>query len=141
MQNYRIAIPRTADELLQLADLIVTKSEAEGNNSSLQCIPMDDFADLLKATKANKIERDRIRRDAHTLTEEYSQSIGTSPGQTVGTPNTILHFVTMARDVLLGINKGKERKLGDYGFEVLGGSHKTEDGGEIGIDEDGVDAS
>ncbi len=148
METYRSTIPKTADELWQLGDLIVAQTEQAGNASPLQILPMDEFATLLNTVKADKIERDRLQREVHMLTERYSQGTGLSKGQGVGTPDTVLHFITMARDVLLGVNKGKERKLGDYGFDVLGGSQKTKVaapstalGGEIGIDEDGVNAA
>lgn len=31
-------------------------------------------------------------------------------------------FVTSARDVLLGLNKGQEQQLGEYGFNVTYGT-------------------
>jgi hypothetical protein len=35
--------------------------------------------------------------------------------------NTVRWFVNSARDVLLGLNKGQEQQLGEYGFNVTYG--------------------
>jgi hypothetical protein len=41
-----------------------------------------------------------------------------SYGSDASTAGTVAYFVRSARDILLGLNKGNEQKLGDWSFEV-----------------------
>jgi hypothetical protein len=54
-----------------------------------------------------------LRRDAEVATENCDLAIGDN-----GNPLTVEYNVRSARDILAGLNKGNERKLGDWGFEV-----------------------
>ena len=46
-------------------------------------------------------------------------------GPNVTTPGCLQFFVTSARDVLAGLNKGTEHKLGDWGFGVIASPQQT----------------
>ena len=60
--------------------------------------------------------------DLYQQAEEATQQRDIALGQTGQLhENTVRWFVTSARDVLLGLFKGSEQQLGEYGFNVTYG--------------------
>ena len=51
---------------------------------------------------------------AETATQNCDHAIGAD----YTTPGTINYYLTAVRDLLSGIYKGSEQRLGDWGFEV-----------------------
>ena len=111
----RINIPGNPDQLILLAQAILAKHAALGAASPLNGI--EDIADFAPkaaaADTANKAAKDFAKK-SETATEARDLALG--PDMT--TPGFVRYFVTSARDVLSGLNKGKEHKLGEWGFEV-----------------------
>ena len=67
----------------------------------------------------NKISRPffpsaKLYRDAETATQNRDFALGGDSPSKV----TVGYYVRAVRDVLLGIYKGNEQKLGDWGFDV-----------------------
>ena len=68
----------------------------------------------MSVADSNNQQADSLYKQAETATETRDNALG--PNAT--TPDTVRFFVTAARDVLAGLNKGKEHNLGVWGFEV-----------------------
>jgi hypothetical protein len=79
--------------------------------------PLDGIADFQPQVNAADTNNDlagNLYKQAEKATETRDKAFG--PNAT--TPGYVRFFVTSARDVLAGLNKGSEHKLGDWGFEV-----------------------
>jgi len=112
----RVDIPGKVDQHIELAKLIREKHVALGAASPLNSIEgFDAFGPLtITADTTNKNSKS-LMKQAETAKQARDLALGQS-GRLK--PGTVRYFVTAARDVLLGVNKGKEKKLGDWGFVV-----------------------
>ena len=113
-----ILIPKQPVKLIELAEKILAKNTLEGVHSPLTGLDIDDFTDKTETAR----EKDTL---AKTLTQEKQLAISTRDllcgfvkKQTTTTPGTILYYVTQARTLLLGLNKGNEMALTQWGFTV-----------------------
>ena len=117
-KNVRVTIPRNADELIILGESIVAKHNEDPATSPLVGLDMAAFeATVIDAGKKN-VEAKQLRKDSETATEDRDGLLGHKKDQTTNTPGTVLNFVVRTREMLLGVFKGKEQHLGDFGFEV-----------------------
>src|SRR3990172_6892325 len=87
-QNFSITISENPQELGGLSQRILDKHVLDGAGSVLNPL------------------------DKETAFQTRDLALG------IGEPDTVDYFVKSSRDVLLGINQGKEQKLGDHGFNV-----------------------
>ena len=110
----RINIPKNPDELIKLAKTIKDKHGLDGANSPLAGLNMADFAAKTAAADAENQKAQQYYRDAEKATQDRDLALG---GDTAA-KGTVTFYVRSARDVLAGLNKGNEKKLGDWGFEV-----------------------
>jgi len=110
----RVNIPKNPDELIKLAQSINTKHTSDGADSPLSGLNMTEFntktgnADLSNKTAA------QLHRQAEQATENRDIALGADAAPA----GSVMQYVRSVRDVLLGIYKGNERKLGDWGFQV-----------------------
>jgi len=63
----------------------------------------------------------KFYRDAETATQNRDLALGTNDP----VKGTVLNYVRSVRDILSGIYKGNEQKLGDWGFDVVEQSAKS----------------
>jgi hypothetical protein len=75
---------------------------------------MTDFATKTNTADAQNQLSARLYRDAETATQNRDIALGTDRS----TQGTVNYYVAAAREMLLGIYKGNEQKLGDWGFTV-----------------------
>lgn len=115
-QSFSIDVPNNPDDLIALGTKILTKHAELAVNSPFQNIKnWGDFADLnTSADASHKSSKDFAQKSVEA-TQARDLILGAK-----GTlkENTVRWFVMSARDVLLGLNKGSEQKLGEFGFEV-----------------------
>ena len=112
----RIDIPTNPDALIKLGQAIYKKHLALGDKSPLNGI--EEIAKFGPQTEAANTQNERAKqlaRDAETATQARDKVLGQTGAMREG---TVRYYVTSARDVLLGLNKGKEQALGDWAFEV-----------------------
>lgn len=110
----RIKIPKNPDQLIQLAKAIGTKHTADGATSPLAGLDMADFAAKTATAAAENQSAAALHRDAETATQNRDLALGGDDA----TPGTVTFYVRSIRDILAGLNKGNEQKLGKWGFEV-----------------------
>ena len=111
----RINIPSNPSELIKLAIAIQAQHTKLGAASPLNGIEgIDGFGAKVTVADTNNKLADDLYKQAETATETRDKALG--PNAT--TPGYVRFFVTSARDVLAGLNKGSEHKLGTWGFEV-----------------------
>jgi len=112
----RIIIPTNVDQLIALAQAIQAKHEALGDASPLKNIK--EIANLKTQTDlaaASNAQAKALSKQAQTATETRDNALGadtTNPGH-------VRFYVASARDILMGLNKGAEHNLGDWGFDVI----------------------
>lgn len=112
--NYSVTIPENPDELSGLGKRITDKHTLDGLTSILSALDMADF--LAKNTLAITRYADarQLDRDKETAYQDRDNALG------IGNelPDTVNYYVKSSRDILLGVNKGKEQNLGNHGFNV-----------------------
>jgi len=113
-QNFSVTIPVNPQELIGLSERTLTKHAADGANSVLSALDMADMQAKTTLAKIRDAQAGQLNRDKETAFEARDLALGDD----TGTEGTVIFYVTSARDILLGIYKGKEHKLGDWGFEV-----------------------
>ncbi len=117
----RINISKNPDQLIQLAQSIVAKHTADGAGSLLAGLDMADLSAKTTTADTQNKAATKLYRDAETATQNRDLALG-KDGVIKG---TVGYYVRSARDVLQGIYKGNEQKLGDWGFEVVAGPRVT----------------
>lgn len=119
-QTFSVDVPVNPDELITLADKILAKDSELGANSPFKNIRgWSTFAALNTTADTNHKDSKKYAQMSVEATQSRDLALGQS-GQLK--ENTVRWFVTSARDILQGLNKGNEQKLGEYGFEVTYGS-------------------
>jgi hypothetical protein len=123
----RINIPQNPDELITLAKAIVAKHTEDGAASPLSGLEMPDMANKTTTADTHNKAAAKLYRDAEKATQDRELALGSNNP----VKGTVLHYVRSVRDVLQGLNKGNEQKLGSWGFDVAN-SPRSSGGGETG---------
>lgn len=115
-QNYRVDVPINANELIALAKRILAKDVALADTSPVKNVKdWVQFQTVTNTADTNNNSSNDLYRQAEEATQNRDNALGHT-GQLK--PGTVRYFITAARDVLLGINKGNEQALGEWGFDV-----------------------
>lgn len=114
----QIIISRKPDELIALAKAVMQKHQTDGKDSLLNSLDWDTFTKVLAEAEAKLEAARQANRDKEKATQVRNRALGIDRGQTSKTPNTVKYLVRSIRDLLLGICRGREQELGDWGFEV-----------------------
>lgn len=121
--SIRIEIPSNRpDELINLATKIEKKNAELGDKSPINSLNMSGFSAALKIAKEKKEEARRLHEEAEKLNQEANLALGLDRTQNSKTTDTVLNIVTSARDILVGLNRGKEENLNTWGFKVVNGA-------------------
>ena len=115
-KNLWVGIPGNADDLIKLAEAIDVKNTALGDASPVKSVKA--IANLGAKVAVGKTKNNlakQLAKDAEKATQDRELALGQG-GQL--REETVRYWVTAVRDVLLGINKGNEQALGDWGFTV-----------------------
>ncbi len=110
----RVIIPANPDDIIALAKGIVAKHTADGAASPLSGLNMADFAAKVATADTENQASAQAYRDAELATQNRDIALGADRT----TKGTVNYYVAAARDMLLGLNKGNEQKLGDWKFTV-----------------------
>jgi hypothetical protein len=115
-KNFRIDIPTNADDLIGLAKSIKTKHDALADDSPIKGVKdIASFGAKLSTADTKNALSKQLYKDAEKATQDRDLALGQS-GQL--REQTLRYWVTSTRDILLGLNKGNEQALGDWGFTV-----------------------
>ncbi|MBI4932209.1 MAG: hypothetical protein HY841_15730 [Bacteroidetes bacterium] len=123
-KRVRVKIPRNAAKLIELAmNILKHKASATGNAGAAASNPLAsiDMDELMRKTTVSDTEHTlalQLKKDSETAIDLRNHALGIAKDQLSSTDSTVYFFVKAIRDVLLGVYKGQEHKLGDYGFEV-----------------------
>jgi hypothetical protein len=114
--TFSVDIPTNPDLLIGLATRLIAKDTALAANSPFKNIKnWTNFAALNTTADTNNTASSTLYQQAEEATQARDNVLGAT-GQLK--ENTVRWFVTSARDVLLGLFKGSEQQLGEYGFDV-----------------------
>jgi len=117
----RVSIPSNPDDMIALSKSIGTKHAADGAGSPLTALDMADMGAKTTAADTQNQASVKFYRDAETATQNRDLALGTNDP----VKGTVLNYVRSVRDILSGIYKGNEQKLGDWGFDVVEQSAKS----------------
>jgi hypothetical protein len=107
--------------MILLAENIIIKHTADGVNSVLKVLPMDDMGDLTVESRAKHTLALQLNRDKELAYEQRDLALGIYPGQEPSMPGTVIYYIMSGRDILLGVYKNSKHMLGDFGFEISRG--------------------
>ena len=113
-----VVIPQEASELILLAKGILAKHVADGAGSILNGFAMSDMQTQTTTAEPQHALAKKLEKRAEKAIEARDLALGHAKEQKSTTPGTVLYYVSSARDVLLGIFRGREHNLGDWGYEV-----------------------
>lgn len=118
-KTLRISIPKSPDGLVDLVIAIAAKHSKDGQSSPLNGMKEKDRSDFLaKAAMVKQLSETAksLRRQAEKATQDRDLVIGSASAAL--TPGTLRFYAAAVRDLLVGVNKGNEQALGEYGFAV-----------------------
>lgn len=115
-KTFSVDVPTNPDDLVALAKAILARDTAMGATSPLKNIKnWPNFTGLAGTADTNNTSVKALYQQAEETTQARDNVLGQT-GQL--TDNTVRWFVNSSRDVLLGLNKGAEQALGEWGFNV-----------------------
>ena len=107
------------EELTKLGNVVFAKHTALGAASPLNGLDMVTFGTKLSESVDKRAEAKQLHDQAEALNQQAGLSLGVDKSQNTKTPGTVYATLTSARDILLGLNRGQERKLSEWGFNVV----------------------
>lgn len=113
-----VEIPANAEKLIALAARVITKHNNDGAASPIKGLNMADFTAKHQTADAQHKLATQLNRDKEKANKERDHALGIAEGQKVSTEGTVKFYVVSVRDVLLGLYKGREFNLGDWGYDV-----------------------
>lgn len=116
-KNLRVVVPRNSQKLIRLITQVLEKHAADGAKSPLSGLDMKAFSAQARIASTAFDKSEKLRKESEKAIEERNVALGIVRGQRI-TEGTALYFVTSVRDMLLGLYKGREHQLTDWGFEV-----------------------
>lgn len=108
--NYRIIIPKSAKTLIDLAEKVLNKHGADGEQSPLKLMQSNSWeTNGLKVAQALALhnEAEDLKKKSENLNKQRDLLLA-----------DVKESVKGSRDVLLGIYRTNPRELGTWGFEV-----------------------
>ncbi len=118
-KNVRVEIPKAKpDKLIELAKLVSAKHVLDGVASPLNGLDMATFNTNLTEAEQKNAKAKQLAKDSEEAFEDRDIALGIGEDQTSTTPGTVYSSLTAVRDTLLGKFKGKDQKLGEWGFKV-----------------------
>jgi len=116
----KVEIPvHKPDELINSGEDLLKKHVELAEKSPLNGLDMETFAKNLNNAKARRADAKKLHDQAELLNQQAGLSLGTDPSQNTKTPGTVYSTLTSVRDILLGLYKGQEKKLSEWGFDVV----------------------
>lgn len=121
--SVKVEIPtKRPDDLITLGEKIYNRNVELAANSPLTSFNMTTFNTALKTAKDKRAQARKLHDEAEKLNQEANLELGLDSTQNSKTPDTVLTVISSVRDMLLGLNRGKEEALNDWGFKVVNGS-------------------
>ena len=117
----KIIMPRNAGKLIDLANLILAKNTEEGADSPISGLNIVDFTAKNVLAEEQHILANNLSREKETAIYERDKTLGLAKNKNLIVKGTVRYYVIQVRDVLLGLNKGSEHLLGNWGFDVQHG--------------------
>jgi len=114
----RIEIPKNPDMLIELVGKILEKHNQDGPNSTLNALDMPLLQNIYTSVEAENIKAKQMQKNIETLIEKHNKELGIHKSQTLDTKGTVRFLTVAVRNTLLGLLKGNEQALGDYGYVV-----------------------
>ncbi len=114
----QVVIPLKVDRLLKLTQKILAKHTADGAASPLPTAMMTALAGLNTSALNLHDRAQDTYKSAENATENRNKLLGLEKNQNSKTPDTVLFYITSIRTLLLGLNRGNEQNLGQWGFTV-----------------------
>ena len=110
---------RKAEDLITTSEDVLKKHVELGEKSPLNGLDMVTFAKNLNDAKARRAEAKKLHDQAELLNQQAGLSLGMDSTQNSKTTGTVYSTISSVRGILLGMYKGQEKKLSEWGFDVV----------------------
>ena len=110
---------RKAEDLITTSEDVLKKHVELGEKSPLNGLDMVTFAKNLNDAKARRTEAKKLHDQAELLNQQAGLSLGMDSTQNSKTTGTVYSTISSVRGILLGMYKGQEKKLSEWGFDVV----------------------
>ena len=100
-------------------ETMLEKHKALGDASPLNSLDMVKYEKNLTSGRANRQKAKSLHNDGERLNQQAALNLGVDKTQNINTPGTVYSTRASARDILLGIYKGQEKQLAEWGFGVV----------------------
>jgi len=118
--SIKVEIPESKpDVLTKIGEDVMKKHLELGTASPLNGLDMDTFANNLNNGISKRTDAKRLHDEAELLNQQAGLCLGLDRSQNAKTPGTVYSTLTSVRDILLGLNRSQERKLSEWGFDVV----------------------
>lgn len=110
MTKVKIHISKNVQELIEQAELVFQKHQADGENSvlnALQNINLQDEQAKINQCKAHHLRAEELKRQMELAYRERDILV-----------DSINETIRSSRDLLLGVYRANPKKLGEWGFKV-----------------------
>lgn len=114
----RVEIPRNPEELIKLLKAVTKKHDADGATSPLRDMAISTVKGQMVEAEKQHTDSEAFRKKSEECTQARDKALGLSK-KAIEDGTALWHVMAM-RDVLMGIFKGREQKLGEWGFSVDG---------------------
>jgi hypothetical protein len=119
----RITIPTNSPDLmLKLLAKVDETHQEQGDKSPLAALDMETYQKRLAEATAKRAQAAKLEAQAQALNAQVNTLLGTAPGQSSKTPDTLYFDLCKARDLLLVVHRGNENNLETWGFKVVTGT-------------------
>lgn len=112
----RVVIPRNPELLIKLLKKVVKKHQDDAVKSPLKDFDMSKLGGMTTEADKQHTDGEDYRKKAEACTQLRDKALGLHT--TSVEEGTALWVLMSVRDLLMGLYKGKEQKLGEWGFEV-----------------------
>ncbi|MBK6977909.1 MAG: hypothetical protein IPH28_13065 [Cytophagaceae bacterium] len=110
MAKVKIKISRNVQEVLEQAQLVITKHNADAQTSvlnALQDVNWTEVKTQVDTCLGHHLRAEELRRQMELSYRERDKLLG-----------PIIENVKASRDLLLGVFRSNPKRLGDWGFKV-----------------------
>lgn len=116
----KVEIPSNKpDSMVDLGTNVEKHHTELAEASPLSGLDMVTLKTKVASAKDKRAQAKKLRDQAEVLNQQADLELGIDKTQNSKTPGTVLNILTSARDILLGLNRGQEEKLSEWGFKVI----------------------
>ena len=119
-KNVKVNLPvKKPEDFILLGGKIFDRCTVMGIDCPINNVNMPTFETLLRDIESKRNQSKDLRAQSESLMQQATDQMGFGVGQSSETPDTLYHYITLIRDLLLVVYHGNEEELSRFGFDVV----------------------